>query len=85
MKKLVSHINFRQSSRAASAQATPEPTPPPEDVTPPEVQPAEGTTNSSATWSYDPNEPRYCICNEVSYGDMIGCDNEDVSICRLQL
>ena len=26
----------------------------------------------------DPNEPKYCICNQVSYGDMIGCDNEDV-------
>uniref|UniRef100_A0A2M4BDI2 Inhibitor of growth protein n=1 Tax=Anopheles marajoara TaxID=58244 RepID=A0A2M4BDI2_9DIPT len=27
-------------------------------------------------WSYDPNEPRYCICNQVSYGDMVACDNE---------
>ncbi|KAI4378382.1 hypothetical protein MLD38_015869 [Melastoma candidum] len=25
----------------------------------------------------DPNEPTYCICNQVSYGDMIACDNED--------
>lgn len=31
-------------------------------------------------WSYDPNEPRYCICNQVSYGDMVACDNEDVNI-----
>ena len=31
-------------------------------------------------WSYDPSEPRYCICNQVSYGDMVACDNEDVSI-----
>lgn len=30
-------------------------------------------------WTYDPNEPRYCICNQVSYGDMVACDNEDVS------
>lgn len=22
-------------------------------------------------------EPRYCICNDVSYGDMIACDNDD--------
>lgn len=29
-------------------------------------------------WSYDPNEPRYCICNQVSYGDMVACDNEAV-------
>ncbi|CAG9130586.1 unnamed protein product [Plutella xylostella] len=27
-------------------------------------------------WSYDPNEPRYCICNQVSYGDMVACDNQ---------
>lgn len=30
-------------------------------------------------WSYDPNEPRYCVCNQVSYGDMVACDNEHVS------
>ncbi|CDO69121.1 hypothetical protein BN946_scf185042.g23 [Trametes cinnabarina] len=23
----------------------------------------------------DPNEPRYCFCNQVSFGDMIACDN----------
>lgn len=28
----------------------------------------------------DPNEPTYCTCNQVSYGEMIGCDNPDVSI-----
>ena len=27
----------------------------------------------------DPNEPTYCICRQVSYGEMIGCDNPDVS------
>lgn len=31
-------------------------------------------------WTYDPNEPRYCLCNQVSYGDMVACDNEEVSI-----
>ncbi|XP_023218911.1 inhibitor of growth protein 3-like isoform X1 [Centruroides sculpturatus] len=31
-------------------------------------------------WSYDPNEPRYCICNQVSYGDMVACDNEDCPV-----
>lgn len=28
----------------------------------------------------DPNEPTYCFCHQVSYGEMIGCDNPDVSI-----
>jgi inhibitor of growth protein 4 len=26
----------------------------------------------------DPNEPTYCICNQVSFGEMIACDNDDV-------
>lgn len=32
----------------------------------------------------DPNEPTYCLCHQVSYGEMIGCDNPDVSVgaCR---
>ncbi|KAK7281101.1 hypothetical protein RIF29_08797 [Crotalaria pallida] len=25
----------------------------------------------------DPNEPTYCVCNQVSFGDMIACDNEN--------
>jgi hypothetical protein len=25
------------------------------------------------------NEPRYCYCNEVSYGEMVACDNENCS------
>ncbi|EMD38702.1 hypothetical protein CERSUDRAFT_123242 [Gelatoporia subvermispora B] len=25
----------------------------------------------------DPNEPRYCHCNQVSYGEMIACDNQE--------
>lgn len=27
----------------------------------------------------DPNEPTYCLCEQVSYDEMIGCDNPDVS------
>lgn len=26
----------------------------------------------------DPNEPTYCFCNQVSYGEMVACDNNDV-------
>jgi len=32
---------------------------------------------SSEDEASDPNEPRYCICNQVSYGDMVACDNKD--------
>lgn len=28
----------------------------------------------------DPNEPTYCLCHQVSYGEMIGCDNSDCLI-----
>lgn len=31
-------------------------------------------------WQPDPNEPRYCLCNQVSYREMVGCDNRDVSV-----
>jgi hypothetical protein len=37
----------------------------------------------------DPDEPRYCLCNRVSFGTMIGCENENVSFliffCRFAL
>ena len=49
---------------------------------PVEETPADGTVGkdgSPADWMVDPNEPRYCLCNEVSYGEMVGCDNDDVS------
>lgn len=29
----------------------------------------------------DPNEPRYCLCNRVSFGMMIQCDNDN---CKLE-
>lgn len=28
----------------------------------------------------DPNEPTYCLCHQVSYGEMIGCDNMECPI-----
>ncbi|XP_028810713.1 inhibitor of growth protein 3 [Denticeps clupeoides] len=40
----------------------------------------EAESNSQVDWTYDPNEPRYCICNQVSYGEMVGCDNQDCPI-----
>ena len=32
----------------------------------------------------DPNEPTYCLCRQVSFGEMIGCDNEDVGFLYLR-
>ncbi|KAL0963398.1 hypothetical protein UPYG_G00305830 [Umbra pygmaea] len=28
----------------------------------------------------DPDEPTYCLCEQVSYGEMIGCDNDQCPI-----
>ncbi|ELU08926.1 hypothetical protein CAPTEDRAFT_225717 [Capitella teleta] len=28
----------------------------------------------------DPDEPTYCLCDRVSYGEMIGCDNDSCAI-----
>jgi len=28
----------------------------------------------------DPDEPTYCLCQQVSYGEMIGCDNDACQI-----
>ncbi|PWZ00202.1 hypothetical protein BCV70DRAFT_153376, partial [Testicularia cyperi] len=29
----------------------------------------------------DPTEPRYCYCDQVSFGNMVACDNDD---CELE-
>lgn len=33
----------------------------------------------------DPNEPRYCLCGDVSFGTMICCENSEVSNCGFAL
>lgn len=30
--------------------------------------------------SMDPNEPVYCFCRRISFGDMVGCENPDCTI-----
>ncbi|KAI9330523.1 hypothetical protein BDR26DRAFT_871448 [Obelidium mucronatum] len=45
-----------------------------------EVQPVPALKGSPDDLPIDPNEPRYCICNQYSFGDMIGCDNSDCEI-----
>lgn len=55
--------------------AVPSPLPSPSPAT--LAQDSTPGTGSDHEWNFDPNEPRYCICNQVSYGDMVACDNED--------
>ncbi|KAK7574270.1 hypothetical protein V9T40_011461 [Parthenolecanium corni] len=38
------------------------------------------TSTDAIDMPVDPNEPTYCLCNQVSYGEMIGCDNPDCPI-----
>ncbi|XP_078437485.1 PHD finger protein-like protein [Wolffia australiana] len=47
-----------------------------------ELMPPPGTNKKNALTAMDvdqsdPNEPTYCICHQVSFGDMIACDNEN--------
>ncbi|THH10857.1 hypothetical protein EW145_g1065 [Phellinidium pouzarii] len=35
------------------------------------------TALSSGDMPIDPHEPRYCYCNQVSWGEMIACDADD--------
>ena len=50
--------------------------------------PAERIDSGEAGEDVDPNEERYCYCVDVSYGTMIACEADDVSIiflyCRIK-
>ena len=48
-------------------------------------RPSLGERNNSALShidgaDIDPNEPVYCICRQIAYGEMIACDNEECVI-----
>uniref|UniRef100_A0A673J0N5 Inhibitor of growth protein n=1 Tax=Sinocyclocheilus rhinocerous TaxID=307959 RepID=A0A673J0N5_9TELE len=38
------------------------------------------TEQSHTDIPIDPNEPTYCLCEQVSFGQMIGCDNDECPI-----
>ncbi|KAK4786536.1 hypothetical protein SAY86_010369 [Trapa natans] len=46
---------------------------------PPGSQKREFATPLEVDHPIDPDEPTYCVCHQVSFGDMIACDNENVS------
>ncbi|MBA0767043.1 hypothetical protein Gotri_016008, partial [Gossypium trilobum] len=41
---------------------------------------AENPTGMELDLPVDPNEPTYCLCNQVSYGEMVACDNPNCKI-----
>merc|ERR1712212_1475363 len=44
------------------------------------IPPMQITPQDVLDMPVDPNEPTYCLCHKVSYGEMIGCDNPDCPI-----
>lgn len=42
------------------------------------VAPVANPTGTELDLPVDPNEPTYCFCNQVSYGEMVACDNPNV-------
>ncbi|ONM09217.1 PHD finger protein ING2 [Zea mays] len=47
------------------------------DLMPPPGSSKKAGTSMDVDQTIDPNEPTYCICHQISYGDMIACDNEN--------
>ncbi|KAI8077755.1 uncharacterized protein BX664DRAFT_343404 [Halteromyces radiatus] len=41
---------------------------------------SKGKTVIPADLTIDPNEPLYCYCQQVSFGEMVGCDNNDCDL-----
>ncbi|GKV23255.1 hypothetical protein SLEP1_g33006 [Rubroshorea leprosula] len=41
---------------------------------------AANSTGMELDLPVDPNEPTYCFCNQVSFGEMVACDNPDCKI-----
>lgn len=73
------HHRRTSSTTTASAmrehiESRPEPPPPPQTI-PIATNPLEDEEEDEEP--VDPNEPRYCFCNQVSYGQMVGCDDRD--------
>lgn len=41
-----------------------------------DLEEAQASTTTVLTEVVDPNEPRYCLCDRISFGEMIACDND---------
>ncbi|KAH6560416.1 hypothetical protein BASA62_010426 [Batrachochytrium salamandrivorans] len=65
-------------SKKASGATAPVPAPTPAPIMEPEIKTSKDSM--SVDLDIDPNEPTYCICKQVSFGEMIACDNDDCPI-----
>ncbi|KGG52070.1 hypothetical protein DI09_215p20, partial [Mitosporidium daphniae] len=43
------------------------------------IHPSNGKMSANE-FPIDPNEPTYCFCKQVAFGEMIACDNDDCDI-----
>jgi len=73
--------NVQSTTNATLASPAVKPTPnaksnPPSSVAS-SVAPDQENEYQEAETDEDGDEPRYCYCNEVSYGNMVACDNDD--------
>lgn len=66
---MVQNNNFCRTRLAAAAAA---------EAAAPVTAAAANPTTMDLDLPVDPNEPTYCICDQVSYGEMVACDNPDV-------
>lgn len=66
----------KQDNKSNKIEIASVPTPPSTAVLPSLV----AGSNEVLDMPVDPNEPTYCLCHQVSYGEMIGCDNQDCPI-----
>ena len=65
--KGLKHLKKAITKTQSNIKPTKNPVPSALEITP---EPLDTAKNA-----LDQNEPRYCVCNGVSYGDMISCDN----------
>ncbi|KAI8093049.1 uncharacterized protein BX664DRAFT_99634 [Halteromyces radiatus] len=68
--------NLIRTSQNAKDQRTPKS----QDKTRPFSTGKSKKTSSNSDMNIDPNEPLYCYCQQVSFGEMVACDNADCDI-----
>ncbi|ORZ07267.1 hypothetical protein BCR41DRAFT_360284 [Lobosporangium transversale] len=67
--KKAAHLDTPTATRDRKSQKGP--------ISAPRSSPSGRKRGSGAiAMDIDPNEPLYCFCQQVSFGDMVGCDND---------
>ena len=77
-KKIKSSSNLKSNQEKSSSSATPASSSGPGKRGGKKVgeRTRERSVSPPRPLDIDPDEPTYCLCDQVSYGEMIGCDND---------